>query len=188
MSLKGRRSKITMKISRTFNNFFESEKSSGILLMVCTIASLVISNSSLGPAYLHFWHIDIAGLSIEHWVNDALMAVFFLFVGLELERELYNGELSNFRNALLPIVAAIGGIAVPALIHFTLNAGTATQAGSGIPMATDIAFALGALALLGSRVPASLKVFLTALAVMDDLGAIVVIAAFYTGHFPLPIC
>lgn len=172
-----------MKISRTFNNFFESEKSSGILLLVCTIASLVIANSSLGPAYLNFWHIDIAGLSIEHWVNDALMAVFFLFVGLELERELYNGELSNFKNALLPIFAAIGGIAVPALIHFTLNAGTPTQAGTGIPMATDIAFALGALALLGSRVPASLKVFLTALAVMDDIGAIVVIAAFYTGHF-----
>jgi len=172
-------------LSRTFNDFFASEKSSGIVLILCTIASLAIANSSAGPAYLEFWHAYVAGLSIEHWVNDALMAVFFLFVGLELERELYNGELSNFRKALLPIFAAAGGIALPALIHFSLNAGTPTQAGSGIPMATDIAFALGVLALLGSRIPASLKVFLTALAVMDDLGAIIVIAVFYTQQFSL---
>lgn len=177
---------IQTTLSKTFTNFFESEKSSGILLILCTLVSLVIANSSLGPVYLNFWHANVAGLSVEHWVNDALMAVFFLFVGLELERELYNGELSNFKNALLPIFAAIGGIGVPALIHFTLNAGTPTQAGTGIPMATDIAFALGALALLGSRIPASLKVFLTALAVMDDLGAIIVIAVFYTAQFSLP--
>jgi Na+:H+ antiporter, NhaA family len=176
---------IQTALSRTFTNFFESEKSSAIFLILCTLVSLVIANSSLGPAYLDFWHATVAGLSVEHWVNDALMAVFFLFVGLELERELYNGELSNFKNALLPIFAAIGGIAVPALIHFTLNAGTPTQAGTGIPMATDIAFTLGVLALLGSRVPASLKVFLTALAVMDDLGAIIVIAVFYTAQFSL---
>jgi Na+:H+ antiporter, NhaA family len=172
-------------LSKTFSAFFDSEKSGGILLIVCTVASLAIANSAAGRAYLSFWHIQVAGLTIEHWINDALMAVFFLFVGLELERELYSGELSNFKNALLPIFAAAGGIVVPALIHFALNSGTPTQAGTGIPMATDIAFALGVLALLGTRIPGSLKIFLTALAVMDDLGAIVVIAVFYTTQFSL---
>ncbi|MDQ9171607.1 Na+/H+ antiporter NhaA [Oxalobacteraceae bacterium R-40] len=171
---------IQRPLSNTFKRFFGSEKAGGILLILCTILSLGIANSPLGEDYLHFWHQNVAGLSIEHWVNDALMAIFFLLIGLELERELYSGELSDFKNALLPIFAAIGGIAVPALIHFSLNAGMPSQAGMGIPMATDIAFALGVLALLGSRVPASLKVFLTALAVMDDLGAIIVIAIFYT--------
>ena len=170
-------------LSRTFTRFFESEKVGGILLLVCTIVSLGIANSPVGDGYLRFWQADAAGLSVEHWVNDALMAVFFLFVGLELERELYNGELSNRRTALLPILAAGGGIAVPALIHYGFNAGTAAQAGAGIPMATDIAFALGVLALLGNRIPASLKIFLTALAVMDDLGAIIVIALFYAAQF-----
>lgn len=172
-------------ISKTFTNFFESEKSSGIVLIICTIISLLIANSMLGARYLGIWNSYVAGMSIEHWVNDGLMAIFFLFIGLELERELYNGELSNFKNALLPIVAAVGGIACPALIHFVFNAGTSTQAGIGIPMATDIAFALGVLALLGNRVPTSLKIFLTALAVMDDLGAIIVIAIFYTAKVSL---
>lgn len=172
-------------LSKSFTQFFESEKASGIVLIICTIVSLLIANSLLGTTYLHFWHLTIAGLSIEHWVNDALMAIFFLLIGLELKRELYNGELSNFKNALLPIVAAIGGVCLPALIHFMFNAGTPTQAGIGIPMATDIAFALGALALLGNRVPASLKIFLAALAVMDDLAAIIVIAVFYTAKLSL---
>lgn len=173
------------KLTNSFNNFFESEKSGGILLIVCTAISLLLTNSRVGANYLGFWQKYVGGLSLEHWVNDALMAIFFLLIGLELERELYNGELSNFKNALLPIFAAVGGIAVPALVHFSMNAGTPTQAGIGIPMATDIAFALGVLALLGNRVPASLKVFLTALAVMDDLGAILVIAAFYTAQLSL---
>jgi len=173
------------KLSQTFKNFFDSEKSSGVLLIICTAVSLIITNSTFAESYFDLWHAHVAGLSVEHWVNDALMAVFFLFIGLELERELYVGELSDFRNALLPIVAAAGGICLPALIHFSFNAGTPAQAGVGIPMATDIAFALGALALLGSRVPASLKVFLTALAVMDDLGAIIVIAVFYTAKLSL---
>jgi NhaA family Na+:H+ antiporter len=176
---------IKRKLSTTFKSFFDSEKSSGILLLVCTVISLAITNSTLGANYLGFWQSYAGGLSVEHWINDALMAVFFLLIGLELERELYVGELSDFKNALLPIFAAIGGICVPALIHFVLNNGTPTQSGIGIPMATDIAFALGVLALLGNRVPASLKVFLTALAVMDDLGAIIIIAIFYTAKLQI---
>lgn len=171
---------VQRKLSKSFKAFFDSEKAGGILLIICTVVSLLITNSPIGKQYLAFWHFDVGGLSLELWVNDALMAIFFLLIGLELERELYNGELSDFKNALLPIFAAIGGIVAPAAIHFALNNGTPTQAGMGIPMATDIAFALGVLALLGDRVPASLKVFLTALAVMDDLGAIIVIAVFYT--------
>lgn len=174
--------RIERPLSLSFKEFFESSKAGGIILILCTILSLSVANSTLGPVYLGFWHQYVAGLSIEHWVNDALMAIFFLLIGLELKRELVNGELSDLRNAMLPMLAAAGGIAVPALVHFALNAGTPTQAGVGIPMATDIAFALGVLALLGSRVPASLKIFLTALAVMDDLGAIIVIALFYTAE------
>ncbi len=173
---------VQRKLSNTFKDFFESEKSSGILLIICTGVSLLLANSILGAKYLSIWQMYVGGLSVEHWINDALMAIFFLLIGLELERELYNGELSNFKNALLPIFAAVGGLCLPALIHFVLNAGTPTQPGIGIPMATDIAFALGVLALLGSHVPASLKVFLAALAVMDDLGAIIVIAVFYTAQ------
>lgn len=171
---------VQRKLSRSFQAFFDSEKAGGIILIACTVMSLIVANSMFGPTYLGFWHTYLGGLSVEHWVNDGLMAIFFLLIGLELQREFYSGELSSIKNALLPIFAAAGGIVVPALIHLSLNYGTETQSGIGIPMATDIAFALGVLALLGSRVPASLKVFLTALAVMDDLGAIIVIALFYT--------
>lgn len=172
--------RIERRLSNTFKAFATSGKAGGIVLILCTLMSLAVTNSPLGAGYLSFWHLYVAGLSIEHWINDALMAVFFLLIGLELERELYNGELSDLKNALLPILAAAGGIAVPALIHYGFNSGTPMRAGVGIPMATDIAFALGVLALLGNRVPASLKIFLTAVAIMDDLGAIVLIALFYT--------
>lgn len=173
---------VQRNLSNTFKKFFDSEKSSGILLAICTATSLLIANSSIGGDYLSVWQTHVGGLSLEHWINDALMAVFFLLIGLELERELYSGELSNFQNALLPICAAIGGMVMPALVHFSLNAGTPTQTGIGIPMATDIAFALGVLAILGNRIPSSLKVFVVAFAVIDDLGAIVVIAALYTAE------
>lgn len=174
--------RIERRLSKTFQEFIASGKAGGAILILCTLVSLAIANSAWGASYLGFWHIPLGGLSVELWINDALMAVFFLLVGLELKRELVNGELSDMRTALLPILAAAGGIVVPASIHFALNGGTPTQAGMGIPMATDIAFALGVLALLGKRVPASLKVFLAALAVMDDLGAIIVIAVFYTAQ------
>jgi len=169
-------------LSKTFNRFFESERASGILIIICTLIALTVTNSPFGHLYLHLWQLEWAGLSLSHWINDGLMAVFFLFVGLELQRELSNGDLSDFKKALLPIWAAIGGIIFPALIHLYLNINTPTQDGIGIPMATDIAFALGVLALLGSRIPDSLKVFLTALAVIDDLGAIIVIALFYSAN------
>ncbi len=172
-------------LSKTFTDFFESEKSGGYILIICTVASIAIANSSIGGLYLGFWQSKIGGLSLEHWINDALMAVFFLLIGLELERELYIGELSDVKSALLPAVAAAGGMIAPALIHFSLNAGTPTQNGMGIPMATDIAFAMGILAILGSRVPSSLKVFVVAFAVIDDLGAIVIIAVFYTAQFSI---
>jgi Na+:H+ antiporter, NhaA family len=171
-----------IKLSHSFNQFFTSEKSAGLLLLIYTAISLLLTNSPLGSAYLGLWQMKWGGLSLELWINDALMAVFFLLIGLELERELYSGELSKLKNALLPIVAAVGGMFVPALIHFAFNASTPTQVGFGIPMATDIAFALGVLALLGGRVPASLKIFVVAFAVIDDLGAIIMIAVFYTAQ------
>jgi Na+:H+ antiporter, NhaA family len=169
-----------MALTETFKRFARSEQFAGVLLIACTAISLALANSPLAAAYLALWHAQLGGLTIEHWINDALMAVFFLLIGLELERELYVGELSRPRNALLPVFAALGGMAVPAAIHFGLNADAPTQSGFGIPMATDIAFALGVLALLGDRVPAALKVFVVAFAVMDDLGAIVLIATVYT--------
>lgn len=169
-----------MQSTSIFKQFIRSEKSGGILLIFCTLVSLLLANSSLGAQYLHFWHVSIANQPIEYWINDGLMTVFFLLIGLELEREVYNGELSSIKNALLPISGALGGMIVPALIYLFINWGTDTQSGAGIPMATDIAFALGILSLLGNKVPISLKIFLTALAVIDDLGAILVIAFFYT--------
>lgn len=169
-----------MKKTKLFHDFFESEKAGGFILIICTIVSLLVANSVWSESYIHLWHSQIGNQSIEYWINDGLMTIFFLLIGLELEREVYIGELSNFKNALLPISAALGGMIVPAGLYLMLNHGTVTQSGAGIPMATDIAFALGILSLLGNRVPVSLKVFLTALAVIDDLGAILIIAIFYT--------
>jgi NhaA family Na+:H+ antiporter len=169
-----------MILTRLFNDFFRSERSGGIVLICCTVASLVFANSALWESYPSMWLAQLGGHSITHWINDGLMTIFFLLIGLELERELYIGELSDVRNSLLPVFAALGGMFAPAGIHLAFNFGTPYQAGAGIPMATDIAFALGVLSLLGKRVPSSLKVFLTALAVIDDLGAILVIAIFYT--------
>ncbi|REJ75552.1 MAG: Na+/H+ antiporter NhaA [Acidobacteria bacterium] len=166
-----------------FKEFVENERSAGLILMACTVLSLIVANSYLGPEYLAFWKLYLGPLTVSYWVNDGLMAIFFLLIGLELKRELYKGELSDFKNALLPIVAALGGVILPAGFHFALNAGTPYQAGIGIPMATDIAFALSILALVGKHAPTSLKVFLTALAVIDDLIAIIVIAVFYTSKF-----
>jgi len=166
--------------TRLFLDFFISEKFSGFLLIGCTALSLLVANSSWGENYANFWHYPFAGLTVELWINDGLMAIFFLLVGLEIEREIYIGELSTFRLAILPIVAALGGMLVPAGIHLLLNNGTPTASGAGIPMATDIAFALGILSLAGKAVPPAIKVFLTALAIIDDLGAILVIALFYT--------
>jgi len=169
-----------MKLTRVFNDFFESEKTSGLILVFVTILSLIIANSPWQTDYITFWHSDLGGHSFVYWINDGLMTIFFLLIGLELEREIYQGELSSIKNASLPIIGALGGMLVPAGIFLLFNFGTSSQAGAGIPMATDIAFAIGILSLLGNRVPASLKVFLIALAVIDDLGAILVIAIFYT--------
>jgi Na+:H+ antiporter, NhaA family len=179
------------KSTRIFQQFFNSEKAGGLILIGCTVVSLILSNSSLGPDYIHFWHtqatLNIFGVSIpfriEEWINDGLMTIFFLLVGLEIERELYIGELSSIKNASLPVLAAIGGMIVPALIHFLFNHGKPEQPGIGIPMATDIAFSLGILSLIGKRIPLSLKIFLTALAIIDDLGAVIIIAIFYTQSF-----
>jgi len=169
-----------MKLTRLYKEFFNSEKAGGLILVFVTVLSLGFANSPWQTDYINFWHFDLGGNSIVHWINDGLMTIFFLLIGLELEREIYHGELSDIKNASLPIFGAIGGMLVPVGLFLLLNFGTDTQAGAGIPMATDIAFAIGILSLLGNRVPTSLKIFLTALAVMDDLGAIIVIAIFYT--------
>ena len=150
------------------------------MLVVVTLLSLVFANSIYQTHYISFWTQEIGSHSLVDWINDGLMAIFFLLIGLELEREVYIGELSSLKNVALPLFGAFGGMIIPAGIYLLFNFGTATQSGAGIPMATDIAFAVGILSLLGNRVPTSLKVFLTALAVIDDLGAIFVIAIFYT--------
>lgn len=176
------------KVLSPLEEFIHRQTTSGVLLMLCAVVALIIANSPLAEAYHHLFQqyltvgLDNFQLSktLHHWINDGLMALFFLVVGLELKRELLVGELANPKQALLPILAAIGGMLVPAGIYFLINPSGPTAIGWGIPMATDIAFALGALALLGKRVPQSLLMFLIAVAIVDDLGAVIVIAVFYT--------
>ena len=167
-------------LTKLYKEFFESEKAAGLILVSVTVLSLAIANSPWQADYNGFWNLYLGGHTIVHWINDGLMTLFFLLIGLELEREIYKGELSNIKNASLPIFSAIGGILIPAGLYLLFNFGTLTQSGAGIPMATDIAFAIGILSLLGSRVPVSLKIFLTAFAVIDDLAAIMIIAIFYS--------
>ena len=182
-------------ISKPFKWFFKLEAASGLVLLIAAIFALIISNGSFSELYFHslekylFIGVNEFGLklSVHHWINDALMAIFFFFVTLEIKREFIQGELSNIKQALLPIIAAVGGMVVPALFYIVINFGNSeTMNGWAIPSATDIAFSLGILSLLGSRVPISLKVFLTALAIIDDLGAILIIAFFYSGDLSIP--
>ena len=182
-------------LSKPFKWFFKLEAASGLILLIAAILALLISNSDLSDLYFHslekylFIGINEFGLklSVHHWINDALMAIFFFFVTLEIKREFLQGELSNIKQAMLPIIAAAGGMLVPALFYIVINWGNSeTMNGWAIPSATDIAFSLGILSLLGSRVPISLKVFLTALAIIDDLGAILIIAFFYSGDLSIP--
>lgn len=176
-----------------FKRFFQSGSAGGIVLIACLLVSLVLANSPLGPGFESLltreWGYQSDQVHLRYpillWINDGLMAVFFLLVGLEIKRELVEGELSSLKQAALPVFAALGGMLVPAALYALFNQGTATAGGWGIPMATDIAFAIAVLALLGKRVPASLKVFLTALAIVDDLGAILVIAFFYSAELHL---
>lgn len=176
------------RVVTPLEEFIHKETTSGFLLMGCALLALIAANTALAETYQHFIHTKIGfnfgGWSIEktlhHWVNDGLMALFFFVVGLELKREILVGELAEPKQAILPILAAIGGMVIPALIYFSINAGTDGVRGWGIPMATDIAFAIGALVLLASRIPKALITFLVALAIVDDLGAVIVIALFYT--------
>ena len=181
-------------VSKPFKWFFKLEAASGLILLMAAIAALLISNSNFSEYYFnslkHYLFIGINNfglkLSVIHWINDALMAIFFFFVTLEIKREFIEGELSNMKQALLPIIAAVGGMLIPALFYIFVNFGDSeTLNGWAIPSATDIAFSLGILSLLGSRIPISLKVFLTALAIIDDLGAIVIIAFFYSGDLDI---
>ncbi len=177
-----------LPIVGTFQRFIQTETSSGVVLLAMALLALVWANSPWAESYQHLWHQDLElrlgaiylNKSLAHWINDGLMVVFFLYVGLEIKRELVVGELSSVRRALLPAMMALGGMLVPALLYLSVNSGGAGARGWGIPMATDIAFALGVLLLAGSRVPAALKMALLALAIVDDLGAVIVIALFYT--------
>ncbi len=187
MSSPNRASKTPKKAPSRFSNavmeFLNSEAAGGIVLMVCAALALMVANSPLAETYFHTLHVDIGGMSVLHWINDALMALFFLLVGLEIKREFLGGELSTWKQRALPAFAALGGMIVPALVYVAFNTQTPeTLKGWAIPAATDIAFALGILSLLGKRVPPSLKIFLAALAIMDDLGAVIIIAIFYTAQ------
>ncbi len=169
-----------MKVTKFFLDFLKNEKASGLTLIACTLFSLVMMKLPLAEQYANFWNSQIFNQPLQHWINDGLMTLFFLMVGLEIERELIVGELSNLKAAMLPVFAAIGGMLVPAIIYLSFTYGTKNASGFGIPMATDIAFSLAIISILGKRVPVSLKLFLAALAIIDDLGAIFVIAIFYT--------
>jgi NhaA family Na+:H+ antiporter len=174
--------------TQILKDFIQGEASGGLVLMGSAAVALVVANSPLAEAYFETMHADLLGLSVLHWVNDALMALFFLLVGLEIKRELVVGQLAGWRDRALPGFAALGGMVVPALIYVAFNYDNAAAVrGWAIPSATDIAFSLGVLALLGSRVPLSLKVFLTALAILDDLGAVIIIAIFYSSGLSLPM-
>ncbi|EMJ3465956.1 TPA: Na+/H+ antiporter NhaA [Vibrio harveyi] len=163
-------------------DFFKMESAGGILLVIAAAIAMTIANSPLGESYQAMLHTYVFGMSVSHWINDGLMAVFFLLIGLEVKRELLEGALKSKETAIFPAIAAVGGMLAPALIYVAFNAGDAEAiSGWAIPAATDIAFALGIMALLGKRVPISLKVFLLALAIIDDLGVVVIIALFYTG-------
>lgn len=164
--------------------FLSSQSAAGLILIATASVALAIANSPIGPGYEALLHAHLGPLSVMHWINDGLMALFFLLVGLEIKREMLDGQLSTWSRRLLPGIAALGGMAVPALIYVALNMGP-TARGWAIPAATDIAFALGVISLLGSRVPASLRIFLAALAIIDDLGAVIIIALFYTANLSL---
>ena len=174
------------KVIKPISDFFSPPVAGGIVLIMFSLAAIIVANSSLSEGYESLLKHKVVGLSVEHWVNDALMAVFFMMVGLEIKRELITGQLATWSQRSLPGFAALGGMAVPALIYVGFNAGNEeTLSGWAIPAATDIAFALDVLAMLGSRVPASLKIFLLALAILDDMGVVVIIALFYTSDISL---